>query len=368
MRALSILVAVTCALGACKSSNPPARKVAPPTLAEAEAFAKDFASKMSPCSATALNDALDFDMVITRAVAGRNIPGGAVKQIKREAPSIGGKFCSQLSEASYTYLRTQMIDGAPQPLFRVITGTAVNYHQLELDKHNGTIRAADIYLYATGERLSDTFGKLFDSMIETSVREAGESMQRVQRLVAAGKHDEALAALKAMPEKLRTSKPLMLMEVQISSNVNDDTKYLAAIEAYGRAFPNDPSLDLVMVDGAYLRKEWAEVHRLVDKLEQRVGGDPYLELLRAEALGESGKRAEAIASAKKATEAEPTLEQAWWQLMTQQSAAQDFAGAVATLGVLSEKFDADVTEDTLRSDERFGGLVESAEFAAHVGR
>ena len=368
MRALSIVVAITCALVACKSSNPPARKVSPPTPTEAEAFAKELATKMSPCDSAALNAVLDFDMVITRAVAGRNIPRGAVKQIKREAPRIGAKFCAELGDASYTYLRTQTVDGSPQPLFRVITGTAVNYHQLELDKRDGVIRAADIYLYGTGERLSDTFGKLFDSMMETSVRDAGQAMRRVQRLVAAEDYEQALVALKAMPDKLRRSKPLMLMEVQIASNLDDESKYLAAIEAYGRAFPNDPSLDLVMVDGAYLRKEWDEVLRLVDRLDKRVGGDPYLDLLRAESLGESGKRAEAIALAKQATEAEPTLEQAWWQLLTQQAAARDHASAIATLVVLRDKFGADVTEDTLRADDRFGGLVESAEFAAHAGR
>jgi len=59
---------------------------------------------------------------------------------------------------------------------------------------------------------------------------------------------------------------------------------------------------------------------------------------------------------------------AWWALLACQNAGRDFAGAMATLDVLSNRFGAAVVADSLRADNRFRALVESKEFAERAPR
>ncbi len=357
-------VAVSCKQQ--ENTPPPAPAPSPPTAQEAETFAKAFASHMVPCTGAALDRDINIDQIVDRAVAGRSISSADVRGFRRGLGSVGTMLCSQITpDTTYTYLRTQTIDGTPRPLFRMLGDDGVNYHSLELDKHGSEIRAADLYIYLTGEQLSSTFGNLFDLALHSGAAvEMSEKVTRIKTLMASKQLVEANALLKSLPASLRNSKALLLLGVQIASGLNDDAEYVSAIETYGKAFPNDPSLDLVMVDAAFLRKKYDDAIKMIDRLDKRLGGDPYLESLRAGAYGESGRYAEALVHAKKATEQEPTLVQNWWALLTQQAGGKDYPGALVTLAVLRDKFHASVEHENLRADPRFTVLTQSKEYAA----
>jgi tetratricopeptide (TPR) repeat protein len=353
-------------LPSCKQENPPAPAPKPPTLQEAEQFGKAFAAHMVPCKAEALDRDIDLDLLVDRAVAGRSISPADVRGLKRGMGSVGTMLCSQVTpDTTYTFLRTQTIDGTPRPLFRMLGDEGVNYHSLELDKQGTQLRAADLYVYMSGEQLSSTFGGLFDLALHSGAAfELSSKVTEMKTLMQNKQLDQASDILQSLPSELRNSKPILLLGVQIASGMNNDPKYVAAIDAYAKAFPNDPSLDLVMVDGAFLRKKYDEALTLIERLDKRLGGDPYLESLRASALAEAGKYPEAIAHAKQATQLEPTLRQAWWALLTQQAAGKDYGGAVGTIEVLRDRFGGAVDDETLRSDARFGDLVVSKEYLA----
>ena len=67
---------------------------------------------------------------------------------------------------------------------------------------------------------------------------------------------------------------------------------------------------------------------------------------------------------KRATQREPTLEEAWRQLLRQQAASKRYADAVPTLDRLHDKFGAKITPEALAADERYRGLAASPEYAA----
>lgn len=352
----------------CKKQNA-APKVLPPTAEEAEAFAKRFATIVSSCDGPAIEAAFDYKTLVARMVAGTSFSKPQLEQFRREMrEAMGTGFCQQLAESNYTYLRTQMIDGAPRPLLRVVDASgALNYHQLLLDKQGSEVRLVDIYFYASGEHVSETFRKLADTLLESGSMKTSLMLQRIKELMASGDSAEARRVLQQLPAAVRKTKAAMLLEVGLTSEDVDAPEYLAAIEAYGKAFPNDPSLDLVMLDSMFLRKQFDEALVVIDRLDERVGGDAYLDAMRAGIYGEAGKREEAVAAAKRATEREPTLESAWWQLLTQQSAAQQYAGAVATLATLRDKFGAPTDRESLAADERFTGLAASKEYSDWAG-
>ena len=96
----------------------------------------------------------------------------------------------------------------------------VNYHQLELDKRSSGIQVADLYIYMTGERLSETFGNLFETLMKSGdVMEAGMKMNQLKTLMAEKKMAEANDMLESMPFSVRKMKPMMLFSVQIASSL-----------------------------------------------------------------------------------------------------------------------------------------------------
>ncbi|HEU0031174.1 MAG TPA: hypothetical protein VFQ53_11115 [Kofleriaceae bacterium] len=368
-RSLIFVAAVAVLACACKQQeNAPPPKPTAPTVQEAEAFAKDFAKKMAPCDTASVDRAFLPEVMVARAVSGRSISRTQVSQLERELDGkIGTMLCTNMKADSYTYLRTQMVDGTPRPLFRVLGDAGVNYHELELDKRGGEIKIADLYIYMTGERLSDTFANLIDTLMASpDMMGSSLTMTRIRQLMASGDYASARQELQSLPSKLRQSKPMMLMDVQLTSELDNEAEYGKAIDAYAKAFPNDPSLDLVQVDGTLMKKKYAETLAILDRLDKRLGGDPYLDVLRAGALSESGKLEDAVTAAQKATTREPTLEPAWWQLLTTQSAAKHYGDALKTLETLRDKFGAKTDAASLRADERFIKLAASKEYAAWI--
>ena len=156
---------------------------------------------------------------------------------------------------------------------------------------------------------------------------------------------------------------MMLFEVGIASSIDDATA-VASMDRYMKAFPNDPSLLVNAIALHGLHKRYDQQLAAIEKLDRAIGGDPYLELHRADAYQALGKLDEALAAARRAVEREPTLGDAWWGLLTQQVASARFGEVAPTLSRLRDTFGAQVDRETLAADERYKALVDSPDYAA----
>jgi tetratricopeptide (TPR) repeat protein len=362
-----VVIAVVLALCSCKKGSKP-RALSPPTVAEAETFAKDLATKLAPCDAAAIDRVVDIDLLIARTFAGRPADFD-MNAFKRGLGTMGNMLCKQLdseADAKVTYLRTPEVAGAPRPLLRLVSAAGVNYYQLDLDKQKGTIKLADFYIFVTGENISDTLGRMVDAIGKNGLSSAPK-LKEIRQHMQAGRWQEAQTLLESLPAGLRAAKPMQLAAVQIASELGDEA-YLKALNVYTKEFPNDPSLALVAIDRAILRKEYDVAIKYMTELDARVGGDPYLDVLKAGTLSMAGRHDEALVAAKRATEREPTLVDGWWQLLTVQAALKQHSDALPTIETLRDKFAADVATNTLAGDERFGALVESPEYVAWAAK
>ena len=365
MRALVLLAA---GLLACKQAQPEARRLVAPSATEAEAFAKDFAMHVGPCNPAELDRRIDAKLLFTRAFAGRKVPDAEKDGFVRGFGSVGRSLCRELTEEArvdVAFLRLRTVDGAPRPLLRLVTQGILTYVELELDKQAGGVRVADLTMASAGERFSDVIGGAVDMLDAppAEVEALAEKTQRVNSLMANKQWKDAEQAFRALPSKFRATKAARLMELRIAAELGDDT-YRVALEAFAKASPNDAALALLQIDRALLQKQPADALRHIDGLDQHVGGDPYLDVLRADAQAAAGKLDEALAAAERAAKAVPAIDAVWWVLLTQQAANARFADATATLAVLRDRFQHDVSAETLGSDERFTVLVQSPEFAA----
>jgi len=369
LRSGIVVVAIAAfAVAGCKEKQPAARKVTPPTAAEAEVVGKAFAKHLAPCNTTELDNIIDVELILARSVANRSIRSSEVKGIARGLGGLGARLCAELQdpEMTATFLRTLTVEGAPRPLIRLVFSAGVNYYQLELDKRpDNKIVVGDIYLYLAGEKMSETLGSALDMLMKTSSSSAVTTVTQVKTHMRAGEWKEALALQQTLPVAMRASKPMMLNEVLITSELTDK-EYVEAMDKYAKAYPNDPSLALIQIDRTLLRKDYTGALKVVETLDKDLGGDPYLELFRVDAYLGLNKFDEALAAGKRGVTAEPTLEVLWWALLTAQAKAEKYGDALATLEALATKFKIDVGPESLASDERFVKLGESKEYKAWV--
>ncbi|MEJ7639603.1 MAG: hypothetical protein WKF75_16915, partial [Singulisphaera sp.] len=148
-------------------------------------------------------------------------------------------------------------------------------------------------------------------------------------------------------------KNLLLLRLQAAPNLGDE-EYTAVIEDFRKYHPDDPCLDILSIDTSILKKDYAKALASIDRLDKAVGGDPYLDSLRANVYLDGQKPDAARQAARRALEREPTLIDAYWSLVAISLKEREFAETLELLNAIGEKFDI-VFED-------LGTMPEYAEF------
>jgi hypothetical protein len=337
----------------------------PPTAIEAEAFAKQFAADLTACDGGRLRARFDVDQLLSRAVAGQRVSRSEERDMRAgfERGFDVRSLCSP-AKADVAWVRNSNVDNAPRPILRVLNDAGLVYFELVLDKQADAIRVVDVYLYSTGELMSQSVASMVGAVEGVGQTQLAEIKQHL----LAGRGREARDGIRALPDALRKTKFVMLAEVTASNAMNDDAQYVKAIDAYAQTFPNDPSLDMVEIDSAWLRKDFKKTIEVLDRLDRRLGGDPYLDVLRSNAYLELADAAKAIGPAKRATQQLPDMERGWWNLAISHAMLGEHAVALTALTKLRDHFKADVSEAALRGDPRLGTLMASAEYAAWVAK
>ncbi len=83
-----------------------------------------------------------------------------------------------------------------------------------------------------------------------------------------------------LPDSVRQEKYVKLLRIQLTYRMNEP-EFEKAISDYETVFPKDPSLYLVAMDGLFKFKKYDRVLETIDKLDQAIGGDTFLDAYRA---------------------------------------------------------------------------------------
>jgi hypothetical protein len=358
MKRLAVTLAL--ALAACSGDGAPRPTAMDPVSAdEAAELARRFEAAVEPCVGAKISLLLDIDNVIRRAVKASGLKPNEERELykgmKMAAPRIGDQLCVDFPDDSdFTLLRIRDIDGQPRPLFRNLSAKGVNYFELELgkSKKDQQVRIIDMYIYLSGENLSETFAQLARASI--GALRAGDDVNEFGDIVKArkvGDDEEARRLLGRLPPRVRDSKPVLLMELQLIDA--EDPDYLGVVEKIERAFPGDPAIDMVSIDGFFLREEVGKLLTILDRLDRRVGGDPYLGYLRANAYLLEPTPEHLAAAETSVREAIARLPDRWdplFGLLTVQVKQQRYPEAMATLTTLRDRFDVSVDHDVVAGD------------------
>jgi tetratricopeptide (TPR) repeat protein len=363
-----------------------ARGQAVPTISDSECqkLASVFERHVREGDTDQATQLIDWDAILKKATAGfgesadvEQARADFIRGVLETARESGG-LASQVSAAveqggSYRLLRIHRVNGQPRALFRLLLPESggVNYYDLTFSRDaTGRLRINDIHLALSGEFLSDTLRRAWLPIVAKAAgvtlkdRDAAyiKHLNDLQKMVAeAGqeRYAEALSIFRGLPPVLQADRNILLIRLQAAQRVGDE-EYSLAVADLERLSPRDSCVDLLTIDGHLLRGHYAAALAAVERLEESIGGDPYLHVLRAGIHYQAGDLPAAESAARQAIAGEPTLEDAYWQVATFSLDTKKFDTTVEMLDLLQTRFGIEL-EDLTKVPE-YADFVKSPQY------
>ncbi len=368
--------------------NPAPAQVAPKsavTEADAVAFGKSVEAAYQKGDAGAFAELINWETLVDMSTAKVDAPEAFRKgfregllKSKQNPNGFAGKIVGQVRGGSrYGMLRSRSRDRQKTALFRLAppNGAGVNYMEFLLARDkDGKVRASDLYIFFSGELLSDTFHRAYiqsaaqqnrgflaklagnDQDFINSFAKLGDISQNI----AAGKYAEALAVCDALPESVQKDKTFMLVRIQAAQKF-DEKKYTAAIERFRQLYPKDVCADILSIDGFALIKQFDKAIAAIDRLDKSVDGDGYLNVMRGAIMLLAEKPEDARKFARIAIEKAPEMIDGHWTLLTADLKLNDYPAALVTLKKLDQSFEMEFGDFTGIPD--YAGFVKSPRYA-----
>jgi hypothetical protein len=350
-------------------------------------FAARVEETIAQRDASYLDGRMDMEAFLSTVTRGIEAPPGFEQGFRKGVRSRSGSMLAERlvatleqEQGSYTFLR--LLPGQPRrALFRCVSGAGVNYHELLLTRGaRGEVVYTDVYIHLSGELLSDTLRRAYLAGVAQESRGVLDELmgkevayvkhmpqiKRLAELVQQRQHAQALQAWQALPAEVQQQSEVLLLRVQAAAGVSEPA-YEEAMAAFAAAWPDSPALTLMSIDRHVLRKEWAQAQAALDKVDARVGGDPYLDLVRAGVFVQSGQPAQARARCEAAMRREAGLAYpALCALLDVLLAEKDWRATAETLTRLEREHG--VTWKDLTEVEAFAGFVRTPEFQEWLKR
>jgi len=296
--------------------------------------------------------------------------GGGLTKLSNEilgAVQRGGDF---------TFVRMIQKNDELRPLFRLTLPQSggMNYHELVISVDaNKQPRIADIYVYLSGELLSQSIRRLVLPSVAAAnagilakltgveselIKNIG-TIEKINELTSAQKYQEAFNLFGTLPEALQKDKTVLLTKLIVAQNLND-ADYINVIRDLERNWPEDAARDFRALDLLSLQEQHSELIKTVDRLIAGIQ-DPYLNVLKVNSLLALNRVDEARQAVSQAQAVSPNRIDIYWLEVSIALKALDHATTATLLSEIGEKFG--MVFDDLTS------VPEYAEFAASdIGR
>ena len=285
---LILLVFLSLAAGAARESEQPGASTMP-TRDESRKLAEELQERLHAGDLRGVNQLLDTAAMVERVIDSSEVPFRTLESsiegliVSLQASAWFGREVIEALElgGDYRLLRVFEKDGERRALYRLLTSDGgLNYHEMVLARRGpaGPAKVLDVYVYLTGERLSQSYRRAFQ--VAAARREAS----RYDRLDATANGGGLIDASSIL---LRTSITPNVYEVQLRP-----------------------------AEGPVLFERHESAHEALDEIDARVGGDPYLHVQRARLFLLQENFEEARRSASRAVTEEPLLEPGYWTLAT----------------------------------------------------
>ena len=347
---------------------------------ELTAFAEKIEKSIQAKNPSFLNNAFD------KITLGEKLTKGNVKQDFKNK-FLKGYFdnfhfgdaivnaCTQ-PNSSYRIVHTYQKNGESHILFRMILANGgLNYHDYQIiKKASGELKIADIYVYTNGETISHQGNRIFlqaalslgmskgdkISPQEKAMLSAFATLRKMAQANTQNKPLQVIKFYKELPEKFQKQKVFMLLALLNYAKFSEPD-YIKTMEKYKGLFPNDPSLNLILLDYYFLKKEWKNLNATIDELNQKVGGDPYLQLYKASIALVQKDYKTAMKKSQTVIEKLPYITNAYFTYITAALKIKDFKGVTKQLQAL-KKQGVNIDKSILETTPIYKEYIKSEEY------
>ncbi len=293
----------------------PAEIASDVTLEQAQEFARSWESATNSGDAATAEQLFDSEGLIDELAESLEVSAefktGLESGLKKNP--LMGNLVDQLKAnlsagGSYRLVRVVTRGDHQHAVFRLLgpDGT-MNYHDFRIARNGSKIQADQLFIAMTGERFYDSIRSVIapvalqEGIAGRISGGADREMKKIEKLKAlnlARQRGDLSGALKIYnslsPDQQRLKSVQIFRLMSLASDPNDDQAYLQAIADYEKLFPNDPSLALISIDAAVMRKDMDMLEKSHQSLTHWSAGDPMLDLVVAAVLIQYDRRQRAI--------------------------------------------------------------------------
>jgi len=355
--------------------NAPAKaaSVKAPSWEATEKLGRRFERLINTGDQEGLADLIDWQAKVEREFTDTVIarePVAAVIAKERESERAGrgvtGGFIAEVDAgATFSFRRVLDRDGQPVALCRMVTieGSPIFYELIGIAR-DGVTRIADIYLYTSGETLSDLSRRLVtpDSP-DADVLKSRSLIREMTSARSDGRWADVVQAYDRLPEALRREKAFQILAAGAAWHV-DPTRFIELVEEFETTHPGDPAVLSLKVAFYQAREEYADMAKAAERFDAHVGGDAVLKSQWAWAELKQGKITEAERLLSAALREEPNQLHAHGMSVVIAVVKGDETLAMERLREIDERFGADPAgfRDMLAEFEAARPFLESEAF------
>jgi len=261
---------------------------------------------------------------------------------------IGSMIINEIkNNGSYTFLHSYIKDGSYRLLFRLMSDKGINYHEYEIKQKNGDIRIVDIFLFQSGENISESIGGIYQAFrminakneIETNEEVTKDSeLQKFKTLLSNGKNRKAFKYWVNLPEEIRCTRSFLIAGLQLGLIINKE-KFELAYSDFQKYFPENQSKYLIPLEGLIAYGNYSKALSCIDSLDSRIETDPMLNYLRANILYNMGNHIEAARKFNMLIQSMPDFEDGYISLLHVYINDKNYQKATDLLDMMVSNFD-----------------------------
>lgn len=313
-----------------------------------------------------LDAVFDSEHLVEKIVQGIPAPDYYLDGFKESFNKVytpGRLMANTLGEStSFTFLRMTNND-PPTGLFRIVSQNYVNYQELYVGVKEGKPVIRDFYTYQEGESFSDGVRRLYIINLAQESEEFEHPFASVlprineaAQLGESGEVGKAFVYLQGLPEEVLDQKIVLLMMLTMGADLGQDS-LMKASEIFKQRFPDDPLLELKLFDFSFQTQDTAYIFERLAALQNKIGKDPYLDVLKGAMLKGNGQGDQAEPIFLDALEAEPKLEDTYWLLFDLLIKKGEYERAVSYFPIFRDVFEQNPADFLIFED--YGEFFES---------
>ncbi len=278
----------------------------------------------------------------------------------------------------YAFLRVKIVNGVYHAFFRLVTpDSGLNYYDMTLSRlRDGHIVADDIYIYASAELLSQIIRRTFIRLAAEGAlapppkpkgidRPYSENLDKLLTLAIEtqkGNAQTALAAYRSLPSDLKSEKSIQMLAVMAAQRCGN-IDYQIEIENLRKNHAGDPAVEWASITYYFKNGRNIEAIAIIDRMNDSIGPDPYLHVLKGKIYAAIGNLAEGKKAFELAVKSDPTIETAYWGRIYIALKEENNWDTLTWLRRVVEILDKPVNFESIRTDpERIRLFVRGKEY------